>query len=156
MVLNAGFVEQLGTPIELYQRPASLFVAGFIGSPAMNFAEAKIDAGGRNITISGQTALPLGNGGMPAHGGKNVILGIRPEHLELVADDPDAVPLTTVMVEQLGADTLVHGHFGESKSNLTVRLEGIRNIAAGEILPIRVSPDHLHVFDPVSEKRLSA
>ncbi len=154
MVLNAGHVEQLGTPIELYQKPASLFVAGFIGSPAMNFADASIDAEGRKITISGQAALPLGNGGMPDHGGKDVVLGIRPEHLELVPDAPDAVPMTVAMVEQLGADTLVHGHFGESKSNLTVRLEGIRNIAGGEVLPIRVTPDHLHVFDPATEKRL--
>ncbi|MCR9214433.1 MAG: sn-glycerol-3-phosphate import ATP-binding protein UgpC [Proteobacteria bacterium] len=154
MVLNAGHVEQLGTPIELYQKPASLFVAGFIGSPAMNFADARIDAEGQNITISGQAALPLGDGGMPDHGGKDVVLGIRPEHLELVPDAPDAVPMTVAMVEQLGADTLVHGHFGESKSNLTVRLDGIRTIAQGEVLPIRVTPDHLHVFDPSTEKRL--
>lgn len=154
MVLNGGYVEQLGTPIELYQKPASLFVAGFIGSPAMNFADARIDAEGRNITISGQAALPLGNGGMPDHGGKDVVLGIRPEHLELAPDAPDTVPMTVAMVEQLGADTLVHGHFGESKSNLTVRLEGIRTIASGEVLPIRVTPDHLHVFDPETEKRL--
>lgn len=154
MVLNAGNVEQLGTPIELYQRPASLFVAGFIGSPAMNFADARIDAAGKNITISGQAALPLGDGGMAEHGGREVILGIRPEHLELVADAPDAVPMTVSVVEQLGADTLVHGHFGESKSNLTVRLDGIRHIKRGETLPIRVTPDHLHVFDPKTEKRL--
>ena len=155
MVLNAGNVEQLGTPIELYQRPASLFVAGFIGSPAMNFAEARIDAEGKTITISGQEALPLGSGGMAEHGGKDVILGIRPEHLELVAGAPDAVPMTVTMVEQLGADTLVHGHFGESRSDLTVRLDGIRNIKGGEVLPIRVTPDHLHVFDPKTERRLS-
>jgi sn-glycerol 3-phosphate transport system ATP-binding protein len=155
MVLNAGNVEQLGTPIELYQQPASLFVAGFIGSPAMNFADAKIDAEGKTVTISGQEALPLGNGGMAEHGGKDVILGIRPEHLELVAGAPDAVPMTVTMVEQLGADTLVHGHFGESQSNLTVRLDGIRNIKGGEVLPIRVTPDHLHLFDPSTERRLS-
>ena len=156
MVLNAGNVEQLGTPIELYQKPASLFVAGFIGSPAMNFAEAKIDEMGKNITISGQAALPLGNGGMPEYSNKDVILGVRPEHLELVADAPDAVPMTVAVVEQLGADTLVHGHFGESRSNLTVRLGGIRNIKSGEVLPIRVPPDHLHVFDPESERRLES
>lgn len=155
MVLNAGNVEQLGTPIELYQHPASLFVAGFIGSPAMNFADAKIDPEGQYITISGQEALPLGSGGLTEHGGKDVILGIRPEHLELVAGAPDAVPMTVTMVEQLGADTLVHGHFGESKSDLTVRLDGIRNIKGGEVLPIRVAPDHLHVFDPETEQRLS-
>ncbi|MDF2366679.1 sn-glycerol-3-phosphate import ATP-binding protein UgpC [Sneathiella sp.] len=155
MVLNAGNVEQLGTPIELYQRPASLFVAGFIGSPSMNFTEARIDAEGKTVTISGQEALPLGSGGMAEQGGKEVILGIRPEHLELVAGAPDAVPMTVTMVEQLGADTLVHGHFGESRSDLTVRLDGIRNIKGGEVLPIRVTPDHLHLFDPKTERRLS-
>jgi sn-glycerol 3-phosphate transport system ATP-binding protein len=92
---------------------------------------------------------------MAEHGGKDVILGIRPEHLELVAGAPDAVPMTVTMVEQLGADTLVHGHFGESQSNLTVRLDGIRNIKGGEVLPIRVTPDHLHLFDPSTERRLS-
>ncbi|MCF8467908.1 MAG: sn-glycerol-3-phosphate import ATP-binding protein UgpC [Sneathiella sp.] len=154
MVLNAGVVEQLGTPIELYERPASLFVAGFIGSPSMNFAEAKIDQEGRTVKISGQAALPLGNGGMPDHAGRDVILGVRPEHLELAKDTTDAVPLTAAIIEHLGADTLVHGHFGESKSNLTVRLDGTQYVNPGDILPIRVSPDHLHIFDPKSEKRL--
>jgi sn-glycerol 3-phosphate transport system ATP-binding protein len=154
MVLNAGYVEQLGTPIELYQRPASLFVAGFIGSPSMNFADAKIDAEGKNVTISGQAALPLGNGGMPNHAGKDVTLGIRPEHLELARDEAGAVPLIASMIEHLGADTLIHGHFGESKSRLTVRIEGIQYINPGDVLPIRVSPDHLHLFDPATEKRL--
>ncbi|WP_373085305.1 sn-glycerol-3-phosphate import ATP-binding protein UgpC [Sneathiella sp.] len=154
MVLNEGIVEQLGTPIELYERPASLFVAGFIGSPAMNFSEAKIDQEGRNVTVSGQAALPLGNGGMPENAGRDVIMGVRPEHLEVAADATDAVPLKAVMIEHLGADTLVHGHFGESKTNLTVRLDGIQYINKGDVLPIRVTPDHLHIFDPKSEKRL--
>jgi sn-glycerol 3-phosphate transport system ATP-binding protein len=154
MVLNSGNVEQLGTPIDLYQHPASLFVAGFIGSPAMNFATVNISDDGGRLTLSGGVDIVV-NGGLPAEAkGRELLLGIRPEHLELTTAGNATISLTTTVVEQLGADTLVHGTAGQSKEDVTVRLPGIQNINIGEVLPLRVSSDHLHLFDPVTEKRI--
>ena len=152
MVLNQGRVEQLGTPIELYQRPASLFVAGFIGSPAMSFAAAKINADGSAVDLGGGASFALPEGNYSAHANREVTLGIRPEDLEL--DDGGNGNLTVSLVEQLGADTLVHGHFGENRTDMTIRLSGIRNFSAGEVLAVRVAAEKLHLFDPQSEQRI--
>ncbi len=153
MVLNAGIVEQLGTPIELYERPASMFVAGFIGSPAMNFAKARITNDGSAVEVSGGDRLNL-DGALAAEAGRDVVLGIRPEHLELAEDGEGTAHLTVSLVEQLGADTLIHGHFGSDQTDLTIRIGGTRALSAGEILPLRVEPRHLHLFDRQTEKRL--
>src|SRR5436305_845175 len=107
IVMNAGRAEQIGTPMDVYEDPQTMFVAGFIGSPAMNFMSAKATNGA--ITLDhGGTVRPT-NGKIEA--GQSITVGIRPEHLR-PADDGDAVLTGSVeMVEQLGADTLVHiGH----------------------------------------------
>ena len=152
MVLNAGRVEQLGRPLELYERPASVFVAGFIGSPAMNFLPARISADGGRVEIEGGESLPLNGGGTEA--GRPVTLGIRPEHLEPAAEGEGVAHLTVDLVEALGADTLVHGHFGEAARNLTLRLSGTRKVTAGERLPLRVDAAQLHFFDRDSGARI--
>ncbi len=152
MVLNAGRVEQLGTPLELYERPASVFVAGFIGSPAMNFLPARIAADGQRVEIDGGESLPLNGSGVEA--GRPVTLGIRPEHLEPAAEDESLAHLTIDLVEQLGADTLVHGHFGEAAQDLTLRVSGTHKVAAGERLPLRIGAAQLHLFDRDSGARL--
>jgi sn-glycerol 3-phosphate transport system ATP-binding protein len=154
VVLNEGRVEQLGTPIELYQRPASLFVAGFIGSPAMNFAPAKINADGSAVNLTGGIAFTLPEGIFAKYGNADVILGIRPEDLILADSDDDKRNLTTNLVEHLGADTLVHGHFGEDQTDMTIRLAGIQNFNTGEVLPLHIEADKIHLFDPETEKRL--
>jgi sn-glycerol 3-phosphate transport system ATP-binding protein len=155
VVLNEGRVEQLGTPIELYQRPASLFVAGFIGSPAMNFAPAKINADGSAVDLTGGIAFTLPEGIFAKYANADVILGIRPEDLILADSDDDKRNLTTNLVEHLGADTLVHGHFGEDQTDMTIRLAGIQNFNTGEVLPLHIEPDKIHLFDPGTEKRLN-
>jgi len=154
VVLNEGVVEQLGTPIELYQRPASLFVAGFIGSPAMNFAPAKINADGSAVDLTGGVAFTLPEGIFTRFSNADVMLGIRPEDLALADSDDDKRNLTTKLVEHLGADTLVHGHFGENQTDMTIRLAGIQNFHTGEVLPLHIEPDKIHLFDPETEKRL--
>lgn len=154
VVLNEGRVEQLGTPLELYQRPASLFVAGFIGSPAMNFAPAKINADGSAVDLTGGIAFTLPEGVFSRYGNVDVILGIRPEDLILADRDDDKRNLTTNLVEHLGADTLVHGHFGEDQSDMTIRLAGIQNFNSGEVLPMHIEPEKIHLFDPKTEIRL--
>ena len=155
VVLNQGVVEQLGTPIELYQQPASLFVAGFIGSPAMNFAAAKINADGSAVDLTGGVAFKLPEGVFSQYGNANVTLGIRPEDLELADNKDDMRNLTTRLVEHLGSDTLVHGHFGADQTDMTIRLAGIQHYNLGEVLPLHIAPDKIHLFDPETEKRLA-
>ena len=154
VVLNNGQVEQLGTPIELYQRPASLFVAGFIGSPAMCFAPATINSDGSGVDLPGGVCFDLPADMYQGHANREVTLGIRPEDIELAESDSSNGKLTVKLVENLGADTLVHGHFGEDQTAMTIRLAGILGFKANEVLAIRVEPEKIHLFDPATEKRI--
>ena len=154
LVLNGGNVEQLGTPIELYERPASIFVAGFIGSPSMNFLDARVGSDGRSVALPGGESLTLAAPSTGVEAGRPVTLGLRPEHLEQGSDSNGIVHLTVDVVEQLGADTIVHGHFGTSSTDLTVRLPGVRYLQPEEVLPVSVKPVHLHLFDPENDARL--
>ena len=156
LVVNAGVVEQTGMPLELYDRPATIFVAGFIGSPAMNFFTAGIGAEGTGVELPGGDNLPLPGGALASHAGRTVTLGIRPEHLEVARDREGVAELKVDLVEELGADTLIHGRFAAEGADLTVRLQGARNIRAGEVLPLLVAPEHLHLFDTESGARLVA
>jgi sn-glycerol 3-phosphate transport system ATP-binding protein len=154
LVLNEGVVEQLGTPIELYERPASVFVAGFIGSPSMNFLAARVAAEGGAVELPGGDRLTLADGVLVGQAGRQVTLGIRPEHLEAAAEGAGVAHLSVEVIEQLGADTLVHGRFGGDRTDLTVRLPGVSSLKAGEVLPLAVAPAHLHLFDPDNGVRL--
>jgi ABC-type sugar transport system ATPase subunit len=83
-----------------------------------------------------------------------VTLGLRPEHLEQATDGDRVVHLHVDVVEHLGADTIVHGHFGTSRTDLTVRLPGVRHLQSGETLPLTVKSAHVHLFDAESGARL--
>ncbi len=154
LVLNAGVVEQIGSPLELYERPATLFVAGFIGSPAMNFFPARLGAHGATVELPGGDSFALPAGRFAGQGGREVMLGIRPEHLELAGAGDGVAHLAVSVTEQLGADTLIHGHLGSDRTDLTVRVQGTMNPREGEVLPLHVAPEHLHLFDPASGARL--
>ncbi len=145
MVLNGGFVEQFGTPIELYQRPASLFVAGFIGSPAMNFLPADLADG--HLTLENGATVPCG----AAQSGA-VTLGIRPEHLQ--PDPQGPIALCVDVLEQLGANTLIHGNLEGSDAVLTASLDGVRQAAPGDVFRFGATGDALHLFDRQSGQRL--
>jgi multiple sugar transport system ATP-binding protein len=151
VVMHDGIVEQMGAPLELYDRPANMFVAGFIGSPAMNMLQARLTPDARHVELDG-AQLPVS--APPGHGGQPVMVGIRPEHVVLAQGQPGAVPFKVDFVEALGADTLVHGHLGEARADLTVRLPGIMQIASGDVLPLGISPERLHLFDAQSGVRL--
>ena len=155
IVMNAGIADQIGTPMDVYDRPASVFVAGFIGSPAMNFLAAKVGAGSRTVEIAGLgvsgVALPLAVPSV-APAGTPVALGIRPEHLLPDADGP--LEFTIEMAEPLGADTLLHGHFGEARELVTVRQGGHVLAKPGEKRRFRADPAHLHLFDSQTGKRI--
>jgi len=153
LVLNGGYVEQLGTPIELYERPATEFVAGFIGSPSMNFLQARISEDGNRAEFTVGDSLRLSHN-LSAHANHLVNIGLRPEHLQDTKANSETTSLKVDVVEHLGADTLVHGTFGHSDSKLTVRLEGIRTVNQGEVLPLSIESKHIHIFDSDTGKRL--
>ena len=131
---------------DLYDRPATAFVAGFIGSPAMNLVEGRIDAGS---VVVGNCALPVQH---PSEAGRGVLVGLRPEHLDMAADGP--LPLTVELLERLGADTIVHGKLGGNGTMLTARAGGTVNPGLGEVLRFAVRPEHIHLFDTDSGQRL--
>ena len=153
MVLNDGYMEQLGTPIELYERPETKFVAGFIGSPSMNFLEATISDDGAQAVFSGADALEL-HGKFAAFANEQVSVGIRPEHLRVENGTSSPHSVTVQVVEHLGADTLVHGTFSSGGLDLTIRLPGVKKIGQGDVLPLTFDQKNIHVFDPDTGKRL--
>ncbi len=156
IVLNDGVVEQIDKPIALYERPATAFVAGFIGSPSMNFFTSRIGDDGTSVELPGGERLALHDDGFASNAGRPVSLGIRPEHFDLARQGEGVAHLVVEMVEHLGADTFVHGHFGADRTALTVRLSGVRNMKLGDVVPLSVDPRHLHMFDPESGARLPA
>ena len=151
VVLNEGNVEQLGTPIEIYQKPATKFVAGFIGSPSMNLLDVKIDDKGENLILKNGFEVSL-NKSVPDYIGQSVIFGIRPEHIEIV--EKSNLVLKVGIVEQLGADTLVHGSLGENGENIIMRLDGICNLSEGEEIYLNIAPDVIHLFDKRTSVRI--
>jgi sn-glycerol 3-phosphate transport system ATP-binding protein len=153
IVMNAGIAEQIGTPIDVYEHPATTFVAGFIGSPAMNFLPATLGDGAASVSLGQGEALPLTAPVRNVAPGSPVTLGLRPEDLRPAGGG--TVHLRVELVEPLGADTLVHGHFAAMGSDVTVRLPGNAPIKAGETLTLAADPARVHVFDRESGQRLS-
>jgi sn-glycerol 3-phosphate transport system ATP-binding protein len=98
--------------------------------------------------------LQLVNGSVPGQNEKDVILGTRPEHFELAESEEEVLHLRVDHVELLGADTLVHGDFGEDKNSLTVRLPDVQQFDKHTILPLVIPPPKLHLFDIESGKRI--
>jgi sn-glycerol 3-phosphate transport system ATP-binding protein len=154
IVMDNGYAAQIGSPLDVYEKPATLFVAGFIGSPAMNFLDVRITPDGGSAELPGDVKLSIENGSLPEYGGKDVILGIRPEHFKLTEEKEGVIHLSVAHVEQLGADTLVHGHFGENKSALTVRMSDIQQFKKNTILALKIPSQRLHLFDRESGKRI--
>jgi multiple sugar transport system ATP-binding protein len=167
-VLRKGLLQQVGTPRELYNDPVNLFVAGFIGSPAMNLLPGRLEKGKLYLPMATE-AIDLPVMGQKISDGK-VIVGLRPEHLRIVDADQDGPLLTatTVMVEWLGADAFVHFEM-ETKDEVqlfalpeeldrtitrnnklqgVVRIDPSQRIARGDLLRLQPDRDKLHIFDP--------
>ena len=154
VVMDNGHAAQIGSPLDVYEHPATTFVAGFIGSPSMNFLEVRLSSDGQFAELPGAARLPLQKGGVPSHAGNEVTMGIRPEHFELAPEDAAMMHLSLDHAEILGADTLVYGHFGEDKTSLTVRLPAIHHFKKKTRLPLTVPSKNLHVFDKESGNRI--
>jgi sn-glycerol 3-phosphate transport system ATP-binding protein len=155
IVMDNGIAAQVGSPLAVYERPESLFVAGFIGSPAMNFLQARLSDDGRAIDLPGAARLPLPEGEAPNHGSGPITLGIRPEHFKIAADGPGVLRLQVIHSEILGADTLVYGHFGADQTLLTLRLPDVHHFERNTLLPLTVPASRLHLFDRESGRRIA-
>ncbi|EPY8425190.1 sn-glycerol-3-phosphate import ATP-binding protein UgpC [Citrobacter youngae] len=151
MVMNKGIAEQVGTPVEVYEKPASRFVASFIGSPAMNLLDGRISSTGTHFELEGGMTLPIGRSARECIG-RNMTLGIRPEHIALSSQTEGGVPLVVDTLEMLGADNLAHGRWGEQK--LVVRLAHQHRPTAGSTLWLHLPENHLHLFDGETGQRV--
>ncbi|MGM9974505.1 MAG: ABC transporter ATP-binding protein [Clostridiaceae bacterium] len=160
VVMKDGLVQQVDSPQEIYENPVNLFVAGFIGSPQMNFIDSKLvekegklyaTFGSDTVEVPADKAAILKNKG---YAGKEVILGIRPEHLTTKADyinaNPDAVIEANVEVTELmGAESYIY--LSKGKANITARVNGSTSLKAGDLAQIALYTDKIHVFDRESE-----
>lgn len=151
MVMNKGVAEQIGTPVEVYERPATRFVASFIGSPAMNLMDGKISQDGRRFDVPGGGSLPVDKEHLQ-WAGKAITLGIRPEHIAVSLEPNSGIPFTVDMLEILGADNLVHGQFGTQK--VIIRLDHPIRPQPGSRLWVHLPEQHLHYFDAQSGHRV--
>ena len=156
IVMDNGYVEQIGSPLDVYEKPATYFVAGFIGTPAMNFFEVRTSRNGQSVELSGTESLPIQPHLDPSIRDKAVVLGIRPEHFNLAEEGSGQMHMRVEHVETLGADTLVHGKSGENNTFFSLRLPDIHRYQKGSSLSLSVSPEKLHLFDKESGKRIGA
>ena len=145
VVLNGGVIEQEGPPLELYDKPASLFVAAFIGSPPMNFLEGEL-IGGKSLALSDGTRLELPAGDLK--GRTRITVGVRPEHFEL---SECGWPATVSVVEPTGSETQITARIAGTLVRVLVR--GRTAVSPGETIHLSVAPDLIHIFDaaPVPE-----
>jgi sn-glycerol 3-phosphate transport system ATP-binding protein len=155
VVMHQGHAVQVASPMEIWARPADTYVAGFIGSPSMNFIDAVLVDGGQGARLlgtggqGGGPVIRFADGGRPGGEGHRVTLGIRPEHLE--PGGADALALTVDLVEPLGSESVVHGRLADG-TPLVARLPGAT--AAMQDLRLAIPPAALHVFDAESGRRI--
>jgi multiple sugar transport system ATP-binding protein len=145
VVLRAGRIEQVGTPLEVYNHPANLFVAGFIGSPRMNLLPARV-AGSGQVTVGNDTrSIPLPSTGQAASGA-SITLGARPEHIDVVDETQADLVITVNLVEQLGGETYLYGS-AAGLPELTVRQDGQARYDRNQRVGLRLKREALHLFD---------
>src|SRR5512134_3796541 len=147
LVMNAGRSEQIGRPLEVYSKPATTFVAGFIGSPPMNLIPGRLAEGGKALAADGGVRVRLPEA-RPALDGRPVLLGVRPEHFEICKENEALLKPDIDFIELLGSDSLVYGHLGADKSGARVAARLHTSILAKEgQLPLRFAVEHMHLFD---------
>ncbi|WP_294567960.1 ABC transporter ATP-binding protein [uncultured Arthrobacter sp.] len=158
-VLKDGYLQQVDTPRNLYDKPDNVFVAGFIGSPAMNMVEIDLDQDG---AVLGNHSVPLPRQTMAALAADNsttATLGFRPESVRLVGEG-EGFPFEVVVVEELGSDAYAYGTMHTSRSNendklLTLRVDARRPPMKGETVHVAIHPDEVYVFSSKSGRRVS-
>jgi multiple sugar transport system ATP-binding protein len=154
VVMHDGIVEQIGSPLELYDNPANMFVAGFIGSPAMNFIPGTLRRGGNGAALeaAGGMRIALPNG-VPGDDGQKVTLGTRPEHLAIGADG-NGITGSILVVEPTGAETQV---VVEAAQQQVVAVFSERHhFQPGAKITLTPRPEALHLFDSSSGRHLAS
>jgi lactose/L-arabinose transport system ATP-binding protein len=146
VVLRDGLVAQVGSPLTLYDDPDNLFVAGFIGSPKMNFLKGVVDGRAVRLPDHGNQAIPLA---VPAANGADVTVGIRPEHFK--SQGGAQLDLTIEMIEHLGAETYAYARYGDGEL-LTVATNADRSLRSGDALAARFDPAKALLFDTAGQR----
>ena len=143
VVMNDGAIEQIGTPMELFNEPANTFVAGFLGSPPMNQLKGTLTESGARV---GDTEIKL-NGAINGHVGRDVVIGIRPEHVLMKAEaNTSPLPIELNLVEPLGSEALLHAHHGQSEMVFKADTNGDIQHLSG-VKEVHVQPDLVKLFD---------
>jgi multiple sugar transport system ATP-binding protein len=148
VVMRGGHIEQVGAPLDLYERPANMFVAGFIGSPAMTFISGPMARSGAGpaLQVPDSILIPLG-GDRPDEAGRPVVLGIRPEHLTLCsAGEPGALAAAVRTVEPTGSQTFVFAELAGGRQVCLIVAQP-RGLTPGTPVNLRVDPGAVHLFD---------
>lgn len=144
VLMHQGVIQQVGTPSEVYSRPANTFVATFVGSPPMNLFAGRVESGGGCRKFVGSFALPL-DGIVAAEGAAT--LGIRPEQVQIVAPDtPQALAATVELVERVGADSFVVSQIADGVT-INARVDAARPIKEGDRVAVRLPSPELRLFD---------
>jgi multiple sugar transport system ATP-binding protein len=149
VVMHDGIVEQMGAPLELYDRPNNLFVAGFIGSPAMNMLKGRLEGGG--FTTEGGLKLPA-EAAPASSDGRPVVYGVRPEHFQLT---PSGVPVEVVVVEPTGSETQVVVRGGGGHQEMVCVFRERVTAKPGETIHVQPNPRLVHLFDQETGQRLT-
>ena len=153
-VMKLGELQQVDTPLNLYDRPANLFVAGFIGSPQMNLMDGKAADGAVRL---GNYEVPVDKTAASQMSG-SVTVGVRPESWRIVSKEDGGLPVAVTVVEELGADSFVYGtcDVEGTPGNVIIRVAGRKHVNKGETMYVTTDPENVHVFDTDTGERLSA
>ncbi|MFJ3036240.1 ABC transporter ATP-binding protein [Curtobacterium pusillum] len=151
-VLKDGILQQVGSPRDLYEKPNNVFVAGFIGSPAMNLLPADVVEGGIKF---GSLNHPIDRDTLSNARSGNITVGIRPEDV-IVAQSGEGLPVTVDVVEELGADGYLYGHADVkgSRVDIVARVDGRSHPSIGDTIVVTPKQGHVHAFDTESGERL--
>jgi multiple sugar transport system ATP-binding protein len=149
-VMRLGQLQQFDSPTELYDHPANVFVAGFIGSPAMNRFDGTLEDGA--IRVGGATLRPPASQLRAAQGHSKLTVGIRPEHLSAGGDGE--LTLEVALVEDLGSDSYIYGHLGGAADSQVIVRAGRDHPRPGEVVKVKVDTAHLHLFDGTTGLRV--
>ena len=149
VVMNEGLVEQTGAPLELYDKPVNIFVAGFIGSPSMNLLNASINSNSINLGSAGSIPITRKT---TSENNLDIILGIRPSHMD-ISKNGEGLKFQIDVIEPTGADSLVYGKINDTEC--CVQTSERLNLKSGEIIHILPNEDNLHFFDNQSNERIN-
>ena len=149
VVMKSGEVQQIDTPMRLYEKPVNLFVAGFLGSPAMNFFNGRIDGG--QIAV-GATLLPFPAGAAYAPDAREVIVGVRPEDLALAPGAAGALDAKLEVIEPVGNEIFLNLRHDDRAIVMRVPPQALPE--RGSTLRIAIRPERVHVFDARTERRI--